>query len=302
MATPIPRTRYVPLLSDAGLKPSHAVVAVDEYGEPREGHIAGEQPLTLYIDKREIVTLMTLGTHPELLVLGYLRGQRLVPCLESIRSIQVDWESEAVAVTTFDGIEDLDAKLAHRTVTSGCGQGTVFGRITDYLERLRLPPVTLRQSDVYALLDRLSAHNEVYKRAGAVHGCALCAGARIELFVEDVGRHNAADAIAGHMWLESIEGADKIFYTTGRLTSEMVIKVAQMGIPVLLSRSGVTHKGLEFATKVGVTMIARAKGKHFLVYNGVERVVFDAMPNKGRNPTSEPQDSKNEPSPAALKS
>lgn len=289
MATPVPHTRYVPLLSDAGLKPSYAVVAVDEYGESREGHIAGEQPLTLYIDKREIVTLMTLGTHPELLVLGYLRGQRLVPCLESIHSIQVDWESEAVAVTSFEGIEDLDAKLAHRTVTSGCGQGTVFGRITDYLDRLRLPRVRLRQSDIYALLDNLSAHNKVYKRAGAVHGCALCTSGRIELFVEDVGRHNAADAIAGHMWLEAIEGADKIFYTTGRLTSEMVIKVAQMGIPVLLSRSGVTHKGLEFAKKVGVTMVARAKGKHFLVYNGAERVVFDAKPNKGHHPSTPPQ-------------
>lgn len=283
MATPEPRARYLPMLTDAGLKPSYSVVAVDEYGEPREGHIAGEQPLTLYIDKREVVTLMTLGTHPELMVLGYLRGQRLVPCLESIHSIQVDWESEAVAVTTFEGIDDLDEKLAHRTVTSGCGQGTVFGRITDYLERLRLPPVQLRQSQVYALLGNLSAHNEVYRRAGAVHGCALCGGARIELFVEDVGRHNAADAIAGHMWLNALEGADRIFYTTGRLTSEMVIKVAQMGIPILLSRSGVTHKGLEFARKVGVTMIARAKGQHFLVYNGAERVVFDAKPSpRGR--------------------
>jgi FdhD protein len=265
---------------------------VDEYGQPRDGHIAGEQPLTLYIDKREVVTLMTLGTHPELLVLGYLRGQRLVPCLESIHSIQVDWESEAVAVTTFDGVEDLDEKLAHRTVTSGCGQGTVFGRIADYLERLRLPRVHLRQSDIYALLDNLSAHNEVYKRAGAVHGCALCSKSRIELFVEDVGRHNAADAIAGHMWLDAVEGADKIFYTTGRLTSEMVIKVAQMGIPVLLSRSGITHKGLEFAKKVGVTMIARAKGRHFLVYNGAERVIFDAKPSPERKLTRRREDAK----------
>ncbi|MCG6862089.1 MAG: formate dehydrogenase accessory sulfurtransferase FdhD, partial [Chromatiaceae bacterium] len=146
MATPEPETRYVPLLSDAGLEPAFPVVAVDEQGEPREGHIAGERPLTLYIDKREVVTLMTLGTHPELLVLGYLRNQRLVPCLESVDSIQVDWETEAVAVTTFDGVSDLDRKLAHRTVTSGCAQGTVFGQITDYLERLRLSPMSLRQS------------------------------------------------------------------------------------------------------------------------------------------------------------
>ncbi len=276
---------YAPALSDAGLKPSHAVIAVDEFGQPREGHIAGEQPLTLYLDKREVVTLMTLGTHPELLVLGYLRNQRLVPSLESVRSVQVDWETDACAVTTFDGVGDLDEKLKHRTVTSGCGQGTVFGRITEWLDQLKLPPVTLHQSRIYALLDTLSAHNEVYRRAGAVHGCALCVGANspdadadIELFVEDVGRHNAADAISGHMWLNGIDGADKVFYTTGRLTSEMVIKVAQMGIPVLLSRSGVTQKGLEFAQKIGVTMIARAKGSHFLIYNGAEHVVFDAKP------------------------
>jgi len=291
MATPAPRDRYRPLLSDAGLKPAYPVVAVDEYGEPREGDIAGEQPLTLYIDKREVVTLMTLGTHPELLVLGYLRGQRLVPCLESVRSIQVDWETEACAVTTFDGIGDLEDKLKHRTVTTGCGQGTVFGRVTDQLERLHLPAVRLRQSQIYALLDLLNSYNEVYRRAGAVHGCALCARDdggrdRIELFVEDVGRHNAADAIAGYMWLNAVEGGDKIFYTTGRLTSEMVIKVAQMGIPVLLSRSGITHKGLEFAQKVGVTLIARAKGQHFLIYNGAEQVVFDAIPDPGLNPAS----------------
>lgn len=295
MGIPAPRDRYRPLLSDAGLKPAYPVIAVDEYGEARAGDIAGEQPLTLYIDKREVVTLMTLGTHPELLVLGYLRGQRLVPCLESVHSIQVDWETEACAVTTFDGIGDLEEKLRHRTVTTGCGQGTVFGRLTEQIERLRLPPVRLRQSQIYALLDHLNSYNEVYRRAGAVHGCALCSlpgGGRsgIELFVEDVGRHNAADAIAGCMWLNAIEGADKVFYTTGRLTSEMVIKVAQMGIPVLLSRSGITHKGLEFAQKVGVTLIARAKGQHFLIYNGAERVLFDAIPDarpspgRGRSP------------------
>jgi FdhD protein len=286
MAAPEPRERYVPLMSDAGLKPSFPVVAVDEYGEPREGQIAGEQPLTIYIDKREVVTLMTLGTHPELLVLGYLRAQRLVPCLESVHSIQVDWATEAVAVTTYDGVSDLEEKLRHRTVTTGCGQGTVFGRLTDHLERLRLPAVTLRQSRVYALLDALNAYNEVYRRAGAVHGCALCSARGIELFVEDVGRHNAADAIAGHMWLNAVEGDDKLFYTTGRLTSEMVIKVAQMGIPVLLSRSGVTHKGLDLAQKIGVTMIARAKGRHFLIYNGAERFVFDAKPPLERGAAS----------------
>jgi FdhD protein len=280
MATPEPRQRYRPRLSDAGLKPAFPVTALDEYGEERAGFIAGEQALTLYIDKREVVTLMTLGTHPELLVLGYLRNQRLVPCLESVYSIQVDWASEAVAVTTFDGVSDLEERLKHRTVTGGCGQGTVFGRITEHLERLRLPQVRVRQSQLYALLDSLSAYNEVYRRVGAVHGCALCAGGRIELFVEDVGRHNAADAIAGYMWLDAVSGGDKVFYTTGRLTSEMVIKVAQMGIPVLLSGSGVTHKGLELAQKVGVMMVARAKGQHFLVYSAGDRMIFDARPRQ----------------------
>jgi FdhD protein len=261
------------------------VIALDELGEPREGHIAGEQPLTLYIDKREVVTLMTLGTHPELLVLGYLRNQRLVPRLESVYSVQVDWETDACAVTTVDDVGDLEEKLKHRTVTSGCGQGTLFGRMTDWLDRVSLPPVSLRQSRIYALLDALSARNEVYRRAGAVHGCALCSNRGIELFVEDVGRHNAADAIAGHMWLNGVSGSDKVFYTTGRLTSEMVLKVAQMGIPVLLSRSGVTQMGLEFARKVGVTMIARAKGSHFLVYNGADRILFDARPGRGGKPS-----------------
>ena len=280
-----PQGRYIPLLSNAGLKPAFPVVAVDEYGEARAGHVAGEQPLTIFLDKREVVTLMTLGTHPELLVLGYLRNQRLVPCLESVESIQVDWETEACAVTTFDGVSDLREKLKHRTVTTGCGQGTVFGNITEQVGRLRLEPVTLRQSRIYALLDALNAHNEVYRRAGAVHGCALRNNGGIDLFVEDVGRHNAADAVAGHMWLDAREGGDKVFYTTGRLTSEIVIKVAQMGIPVLLSRSGVTHMGLEFARRVGVTMIARAKGRHFLIYNGAERVILDAKPEKVKHLT-----------------
>ena len=274
---------YRPVMSNAGLRPTQAVTAVDEYGEPREGFIAGERPLTLYLNKREIVTLMTLGTHPEMLTLGYLLNQRLVPSIDAITQIQVDWEVESVAVTTSATIADLDERLARRTVTTGCGQGTVFGRITEQLEQTRVPETSIAQSRLYALLDALHEHNEVYRRAGAVHGCALCAftpdgDPDIELFVEDVGRHNAADAIAGHMWLNGIPGDDKVFYTTGRLTSEMVIKIAQMGVPVLVSRSGITEKGLEFARLVGVVMIARAKGRHFLVYNGSEHVHFDAPP------------------------
>ena len=274
---------HTPDMSDAGLAPAQAVFAVDEFGHRRETFIAGERPLTLYLNKRELVTLMTLGGYPELLALGYLKNQGLVNRVEDVVSVQVDWDVEAAAVTTRGEVEDLDAKLAHRTVTTGCGQGTVFGDFMESLDQVRLSRVKLRQSAIYALLDALKEHNQVYKQAGAVHGCALCAGSEIRMFVEDVGRHNAVDAIAGHMWLEGIEGQDKIFYTTGRLTSEMVIKVAQMRIPILLSRSGITAMGLDLARKVGVIMVARAKGHHFLVYNGIEDLDFDAPPTARRS-------------------
>jgi FdhD protein len=265
-------------LTEAGLNAAEPASAIDEFGDLREGHIAAERALTLYIDKREIVTLMTLGTQPELLVLGWLRNQRLLRNIEQIKAIQVDWETDAAVVTTFDGIEGLEEKMERKTVTTGCGQGTVFGGLMDEIHKIKLVPVALRQSAIYRLLKNLSEHNEIYRQAGAVHGCALCKENELLLFIEDVGRHNAVDAIAGHMWLNETAGADKLFYTTGRLTSEMVIKVAQMGIPTLLSRSGVTQMGLEIAKRVGVTLIARAKGSHFLVYNGAENIRFDAKP------------------------
>ncbi len=274
--------RYRPAMSAAGLSPTHAVVAVDEFGETRDVHIAGESPLTLKVDGREVVTLMTLGTHPEELALGYLRNQRLIEEIEDIKSVQVDWSKETVWIETHagQGVVDWETKLSKRTITTGCGQGTVFSCTLDKLYNLRLPRVRLRQSRIYELLRAISNHNEIYKQAGAVHGCALCRETEILTFVEDVGRHNAADAISGRMWLEGIDGEDKIFYTTGRLTSEIVMKVAHMQIPVLLSRSGITHMGLELAQDVGVMMIARAKGKHFLVYNGARDVIFDASPPK----------------------
>lgn len=278
MNAPLEAPSYRPVMTDAGLSPSHPVEVVDEYGLPRDVHVAGERPLTLYVDKREIVTLMTLGSAPELLVLGYIRNQGFLKSLESIRSIQIDWETDSAAVRTLDGVEDWEEKLAHRTVTTGCGQGTVFGNLMEKLDEIRLPAITLRQSEIYRTLQRVSEFNEVYRRAGAVHGCALCHGDEIEIFVEDVGRHNAADAISGHMWLEGLSGEGRIFYTTGRLTSEMVIKVALMGIPILVSRSGVTSQGMDLARRVGVTLIARAKGRHFLVYHGMKNLVFDAIP------------------------
>lgn len=282
-ATAKARPAYRPEMSDQGLRPAHEVVAVDEYGQSRSGFIAGERALTLFLDDREVVTLMTLGTHPEMLTLGYLLNQHLVPCLESVDSVKVDWDKGEVRVETFERVADLEEKLKHRTVTTGCGQGTVFGRVGDKIDKIRVARPRISQERIYRLLSRISDYNEVYRRAGAVHGCALCSctpgvDPEIHLFVEDVGRHNAADAISGYMWLNAIEGQDKWFYTTGRLTSEMVIKVAQMQIPILLSRSGVTFRGLELAQKIGVVLIARAKGRHFLVYHGADQIEFDAIP------------------------
>ena len=274
---------YRPEMSRAGRSPTESVVVVDEYGGERSVNVAGEFPLTVRVDGREIVTLMTLGTHPEELALGYLRNQRLIEALEEIRSIEVNWDAERVDVATFGGgIVDWEEKLSGRTVTTGCGQGTVFSCTLDKLYDARLPQAEILQSTLYGLLRNISAHNELYRKAGAVHGCALCHRVDVRYFVEDVGRHNAADAISGKMWLDRVEGADKIFYTTGRLTSEIVMKTAHMGVPVLLSRSGVTRMGMELAEDLGVTMIARAKGKHFLVYTGAENVILDDKPERGR--------------------
>ncbi len=272
-------TRRLPELTNAGLAATASIVSYNEYNQAVEGSVAVERALTIYLDKREIVTLMTLGNHPELLILGWLHNQRMVKDIEAIKAIQVDWETDSVAITTHAGIDNLDQKLSHKTVTTGCGQGTVFGDLMDDIDKVKLQSPGLKQSSIYQLLKSLNEFNEIYKNAGAVHGCALCSRDNgIEQFIEDVGRHNAVDAIAGYMWLNDLQGDDKLFYTTGRLTSEMVIKVALMGIPVLLSRSGITRMGLDIAEKVGVTLIARAKGKHFLVYHGREYIEFDAMP------------------------
>jgi len=271
-----------PVLSDEGLDPTRPVTARDEFGDPRELSIAGEYPLTIKVDDAEVVTLMTLGTYPEKLTLGYLRNQRLIDDINEIAKVRVDWDRETVDVSTTHGggIVDLHEKISKRTVTSGCGQGTIFSCTLDKLYDTRLPRVEIRQSTIYALLKTINSYNEIYRAAGAVHGCALCEGSRILYFVEDVGRHNATDTIAGEMWLEGIGGNDKIFYTTGRLTSEIVMKAAHMGVPVLVSRSGITHMGLELAQDLGVTMVARAKGRHFLVYNGEDTILYDEIPQK----------------------
>lgn len=281
-----------PEITDNARPLTFDVEAVNERGETVPVSIAGEDPLTVYLDKREVVTLMTLGAAPEHLALGYLRNQRIVGAVDEVAAVQVDWTTHAAAVTTRSMRDTgvpiwelpaigpaLERLVGHRTVTTGCGQGSVFGEVMDALDTVSLPEGgQLSEEVLYAVLDEVRRHESIYKIAGAVHGCALCSNAghdrgRILRFVEDVGRHNAVDAIGGWMWLENVDGADKIFYTTGRLTSEMVIKCAQLGIPFLLSRSGITRMGHELATRLGITMIGRCQGRHYLVFTGGRRFV-----------------------------
>ena len=267
-------------ISNSKRPPASEINVFDEYEKERTFPITGELPLTIYLDKKEIVTLMTLGHYPEALVIGYLRNQGIINHINQLKSVHVDWSVNSAAVTT-NGLDlsKVDNKLKHKIVTSGCGQGTTFSGVMDDLKDKKIKMKITKQSTIYYLLKLLHDKNEIYRRSGAVHGCALCDDDKILDFVEDVGRHNAVDAIAGHMWLNDINGEDKIFYTTGRLTSEMVIKVAQMNISTLLSRSGITEMGLNVAKDTQVTLLGRAKGKHFLIYNGKNNIVFDAMPD-----------------------
>ena len=316
--------------------------AVNEYGEHLRVSIPAERALTLYVDKRELVTLMTLGAHPELLVLGYLRNQRLVTSIDDIESITVDWEVGAAAVKTRHGIEDIVEKTSRRIVTTGCGQGSVFGGLMDEVDQIALPPnAGITQSQLYALVNTIRLKETTYKSAGSVHACALfdttSAEPEMLLFVEDVGRHNAIDTIAGWMWMNMAptlvasrtslppegalrlqpgeagsaapaggegtlaratagaallpegalrlrpgepgsaalageEGAGLVFYTTGRLTSEMVIKSAQMGVPIVVSRSGITQMGHQVAQAVGLCAIGRATNKRFVCYSNPQRL------------------------------
>ena len=263
-----------PKLTNAAKPATFEVEAYNERGEMVPTAVAGEHPLTLYLDKREIVTLMTLGHAPEALAIGYLRNQRLADSVDDIAAVQVDWETGSVAITTRRR-KELSSRLAKKTVTTGCGQGTVFGDLMEEIDSVKLrTDVTLADADLFVLLEKVRKHETIYKQAGAVHGCALATTAgEILMFVEDVGRHNAVDAIAGFMWLDDLDGSDKVFYTTGRLTSEMVIKCAQMRIPFLVSRSGLTHMGYAIAQKVGITMLGRASGRHFLAFTGKERLL-----------------------------
>lgn len=267
-------------MSNASVPLVHEVEIMDEAGRRKMTHIPGERPLTIYLDKREVVTLMTLGSAPEALVLGYLRNQRLVESPEDIASIQVDWETDSAAVKTHRSTVDIDALTSKRVVTTGCGQGTMFGGLIEEISEIRLlDGPSLNQTAIVALIDSIRTHDTIYKKSGSVHACAVYerdgeGQVRLLHFIEDVGRHNAVDSISGLMWLADKAGQDLIFFTTGRLTSEMVIKGAQMGIPFLLTRSGVTLMGLELARKTNLTLLSRCSGKHFEIFNAPERVIF----------------------------
>ena len=285
----------LPRLTRAHAPLTHAVEIVNELGEREQVQIPAERPLTIYVDKRELVTLMTFGAQPELLVLGYLRNQRLVESVFDIESITVDWEVHAAAVRTRHGIARIEERTANKVVTTGCGQGSVFGGLMDEVDRIELPQAQLTQAQLYGLVNVIRLKETTYKSAGSVHGCALFRGEHMLVFVEDVGRHNAIDTIAGWMWMnpeapsaapstqsgqtdtasfQPMGGADKVFYTTGRLTSEMVIKSAQMGVPIVVSRSGMTQMGHGVAQQLGLCAIGRATNRRFVCYAGAHRLVL----------------------------
>jgi FdhD protein len=264
----------LPRLTQAQAPLTRPITVVNEWGESVSSTIPCERALTVYVDKRELVTLMTLGGHPELLVLGYLRNQRLVESVHDIESITVDWEVGAAAVKTRNGIAQIEERTAQRVVTTGCGQGSVFGGIMDDVDRITLPPASLHQAQLYGIVNAIRVQESIYKQAGSVHGCALFQGDDMLVFIEDVGRHNAIDTIAGWMGMHGVDGNDKVLYTTGRMTSEMVIKSAQMGIPIVVSRSGITEMGLEVAQRVGLCAIGRATHKRFLCYSASQRLLL----------------------------
>ncbi|HEX2603777.1 MAG TPA: formate dehydrogenase accessory sulfurtransferase FdhD [Oxalicibacterium sp.] len=268
---------YRPQLSSASAELIYRVNALDETAQKTVVTIPAERPLTVHVDGRELITLMTLGAAPEALTLGYLRNQRLVRSADEIASIQIDWARHAAFVTTRAGIADIEERTARRVVTTGCGQGTIFGDLMDELDTISLSrDARLKQSILYKIVNTIRTQDSIYAQAGSVHGCGLFSSeGALQYFVEDVGRHNAVDSIAGLMWFDGVSGEDKVFYTTGRLTSEMVIKCAQMRIPFLISRSGTTQMGHMVAQKVNMTLLARCTGKHFLLVTGKERLIYE---------------------------
>lgn len=259
---------------------SLAVDGEDERGQGVRTRVTIERALTLFLNSREIVTMMTIGDYPEYLAIGYLLNQNMLAPETEI--LGVDYEDDVgVVVVRTAGETDFEGKLKKKVMTSGCAQGTVFGDLMEVIEGAKLPPAPLRLSWLYALTNKINRTPSLYLEAGAIHGCVLAKADRPLLYLEDVGRHNAVDKIAGYMHRHAIAPEDKIFYTTGRLTSEMVIKTVRMGIPILISRSGFTAWGVELARKAGLTLIGRARGRRFLVLSGAERLIRDAMPLEG---------------------
>src|ERR1700739_4729163 len=254
---------------------THRVIGVDQDGKEVETAVVVERPLTLFLNGQEIVTMMTVGDHPDCLAIGYLLNQNMLRADDQITGIDYDEELETVVVRTRRKT-DYEKKLRKKTLTSGCAQGTVFGDLMEKFDEISLDPrAVLKTSWLYALTRKINTSPSLYLAAGAIHGCVLCEEDRPLLYMEDVGRHNAIDKIAGYMHLNRISPAGKIFYTTGRLTSEMVIKTVQMGIPILISRSGFTAWGVDLAHQAGLTLIGRAKGKRLVALAGSERIIFD---------------------------
>ena len=254
---------------------SRRVEGRDENGKIVTTRVVTERPLTIFLDDREIVSAMTIGDHPDLLAVGYLRNQAMLRSRDQIASIDVDDEAGIVVVRTHDTI-DVSNKMRKRLRTSGCAQGTVFADVMRDFERVALPSGrTVRHSDLVALSGTIANMPSLYLEAGAIHGAVLCSDREVLAYFEDVGRHNAVDKIAGWMTMNGVAASDKVFYTTGRLTSEMVIKTVMMGVPILASRSGFTAWGVDLARRAGLTLIGRMKGKRLLVLSGEERVVFD---------------------------
>ena len=262
-----------PLPDTPGL--SATVAGIDHTGNPVETDVVTEKPLTLFLNGREIVTMMTIGDHPDLLAVGYLLNQNMLRPDDEITAIDHAEEIQTIVVRTRRQT-NYEEKLKKKVQTSGCAQGTVFGDLMEELDKIELDPsACLKTSWLYALTKKINTAPSLYLKAGAIHGCALCEEDRPLLYMEDVGRHNAVDKIAGYMWLNKVPAHDKIFYTTGRLTSEMVIKTVKMGIPILISRSGFTAWGVELAQKTGLTLIGRARGKRFVALAGLDRIEFD---------------------------
>ena len=256
---------------------TRTVEVLNHHGEMQTLQIPTERALTVYVDKKEIVTLMTLGAYPEWLVLGYLLNQRLIASAAEIDSITVDWEVGAAAAKTHNGIVNFKRKTAKRIVTTGCGQGSIFGDLMDNISDIQLPPASITQEQLYAIVNTIRTNDSIYKTAGSVHGCALFQGENMLVFIEDVGRHNALDAIAGWLALQpkdSVTVNDRVFYTTGRLTSEMIIKSAQMAVPIVISRSGITEMGYEIAKKLNLCAIGRATNRRFFCFTAPERLVY----------------------------